>query len=253
MQIGETFQWLGYSLDTGNLLWGPTTTVFPTGYQYFGSGLGIGQCAVNAYGNIYVQGYGGEVWCYSTATGNLLWRFGSGGPGNSTDDGINSPWGLLPTMISAIADGKVYVYSQQHGNGAQSPYYKGEMIWVLNATTGQQIWSMPFQGPNSGGPGYPEGSIADGEYVNQNMYDNQIYAFGQGPSATTVTAPQTAIYRRAESSVARNSLGRFRRYKAESTSSKLPIWCSSSIRSKRERMDAISSTCKNHAPPTSLE
>lgn len=193
MQIGETFQWLGYSLDTGNLLWGPTTTAFNSGYQYFGSGLGIGQCAVNAYGNIYVQGYGGEIWAYSTATGNLLWQFGNGGVGNSTDDGINSPWGLLPTMISAIADGKVYVYSQQHGNGAQSPYYKGEMIWVLNATTGQQLWSITFQGPNSGGPGYPEGSVADGEYVNQNMYDNQIYAFGQGPSATTVIAPQTAI------------------------------------------------------------
>jgi hypothetical protein len=96
-------------------------------------------------------------------------------------------------MISAIADGKVYVYSQQHGNGAQSPYYKGERIWVLNATTGQQIWTTLFQGPNDGGPGYPEGSVADGEYVNQNMYDNQIYAFGQGPSATTVSAPQTAI------------------------------------------------------------
>ncbi len=193
MQIGESFQWLGYNLDTGALLWGPTTTQFQTGYQYFGSGLGIGQCAVNAYGNIYVQGYGGEIWCYSTATGNLLWQFGNGGPGNSTDDGLNSPWGLLPTMISAIADGKIYAYSQQHGNGAQSPYYKGEKIWVLNATTGKQLWTISFQGPNSGGPGYPEGSVADGEYVNQNMYDNQIYAFGQGPSATTISAPQIAV------------------------------------------------------------
>jgi hypothetical protein len=192
MQIGETFQWLGYSLDTGNLLWGPTTVSIPNGFQYFGSGLGIGQCAVSAYSKIYVQGYGGEIWCYDISNGNLLWQFGNGGSGNSTNDGINSPWGLLPTMISGIADGKVYVYSQQHGNGAQSPYYKGEMIWVLNATTGQQIWSIPFQGPNDGGPGYPEGSIADGEYVNQNMYDNQIYAFGQGPSATTVTAPNVA-------------------------------------------------------------
>jgi outer membrane protein assembly factor BamB len=193
MQIGETFQWLGYSLDTGNLLWGPTTTAFNSGYQYFGGGLGIQQIAVGAYGNIYVQGYGGEIYCYNTATGNLLWQFGNGGEGNSTYDGINSPWGLLPTMISSIADGKVYVYSQQHGNGAQSPYYKGEMIWVLNATTGKQIWSITFQGPNSGGPGYPEGSVADGEYVNQNMYDNQIYAFGQGPSQTTVTAPNVGV------------------------------------------------------------
>jgi hypothetical protein len=193
MQIGETFQWLGYSMDTGNLLWGPTTTAFQGAYQYFGSGLGIGQCAVQAYGNIYVQGYRGEIWCYNDANGQLLWQWGNGGtPGNSTNDGLNSPWGLLPTMISSIADGNVYLYSQQHGNGAQSPYYKGESIWVLNATTGQQLWTIAFQGPNDGGPGYPEGSVADGEYVNQNMYDNQIYAFGQGPSATTVAAPQSA-------------------------------------------------------------
>jgi outer membrane protein assembly factor BamB len=193
MMIGETMEWVGYSVDTGSQLWGPTTTPFPDGYQYFGSGLGIGQNAIDAYGKIYVQGYGGEVWCYDTSNGNLLWQFGNGGEGNSTSDGINSPWGLLPTMVTAVADGKVYVYSQQHGNGAQSPYYKGEMIWVLNATTGQQIWSIPFQGPNSGGPGYPEGLIADGEFVEQNMYDNQIYAFGQGPTATTVTAPQVGV------------------------------------------------------------
>src|SRR5665647_673890 len=96
-------------------------------------------------------------------------------------------------MISAIADGKVYVYSQQHGNGAQSPYYKGERIWVLNATTGQQIWTTLFQGENNGGAGYPHGAVADGEYVNYNMYDNQIYAFGQGPSQTTVTAPNVGV------------------------------------------------------------
>ncbi len=189
MQICETMQWIGYSLDTGAQLWGPTTTSFPDGYQYFGSGLGAGQNAIDAYGKIYVQGYGGEIWCYDTSNGNLLWQFGNGGSGNSTNDGINSPWGLLPTMVTAVADGKVYAYTTQHGNGAQSPYYVNEMEYCLNATTGQQIWSMLGQSPNSGGPGYPENIIADGEMVYQNMYDNQIYAVGQGPSQTTVTAP----------------------------------------------------------------
>jgi outer membrane protein assembly factor BamB len=193
MMIGETLEWLGYSLDTGTLLWGPTTTVFNQGYQFFGSGLGIGQNAANAYGNIYVTGYGGEVWCYNTANGNLLWQFGNGGEGNTTNDGINSPWGLLPTLISCIADGKVYVYTNQHGNGAQSPYYKGEMLYCLNATTGNEIWSEEFQGGDNGGPGYPVGLVASGEYVNYNMYDNQVYAFGQGPSKTTVTAPDLGV------------------------------------------------------------
>ena len=65
-------EWYGYSLATGTLLWGPTTTAFPDGYQYFGSGRGVGQCCTAAYGNIYVQGYGGEIWCYDTANGNLI-------------------------------------------------------------------------------------------------------------------------------------------------------------------------------------
>ncbi|MGA2680698.1 MAG: PQQ-binding-like beta-propeller repeat protein [Candidatus Bathyarchaeia archaeon] len=193
MMIGETMEWLGYSLDTGTLLWGPTTTVFSQGYQYFGSGLGIGQNAADAYGKIYVEGYGGEIWCYDTSNGNLLWQFGNGGPGNSTNDGLNSPWGLLPTLLSCIADGKVYFDTNQHGNGAQSPYYKGETLYCVNATTGKLIWQEQFQGGDNGGPGYPIGVVASGEYVNYNMYDNQVYAFGQGPSKTTVTAPEIGV------------------------------------------------------------
>jgi len=193
MQIGETMQWLGYDLHNGNLLWGPTNTVFVSQYQYFGSGLGIGQDAIDAYGQIYVQGYGGCVYCYNTANGNLVWTFGNGGEDNTTNDGVNSPWGLLPTMVTDVAAGMVYVYTTQHGNGAQSPYYKNEQIYCLNCTTGKLIWGMLSQCPNDGGPGYPEDIVADGVLVYYNMYDNQIYAVGQGPSATTVNAPDIGV------------------------------------------------------------
>ncbi len=192
LECSETMQYQGFSLDTGNPVWGPTTTVFPNDYQFFGSGLGSGQSGIVAYGNIYVQGYGGCVWAYDLSNGNLLWTFGNGGPGNSTNNGINSPWGLMPTMVTAVADGKVYAYTTQHGNGAQSPYYVNERIYCLNATTGEQIWSMLGYCPNNGGPGYPENIVADGTLVYYNMYDNQIYAVAKGPSATTVTAPNVA-------------------------------------------------------------
>ena len=36
MQCSETFQWMGYSIYTGKLLWGPTTNSFYSDYQYFG-------------------------------------------------------------------------------------------------------------------------------------------------------------------------------------------------------------------------
>jgi hypothetical protein len=192
IECGETFEWYGYNLLTGAYLWGPTTTNFAQDeYQYFGSGGGIGQDACDAYGNIYVQGYGGVIYCYDTANGHLLWTFGNGpaGSNNSTDNGINSPWGLMPIFLAGICDGQVYVYTNQHGNGAQSPYYLNEMIYDLNATTGQQIWSMLGMPCSAGGGGTPTPAFADGEMVYYNYYDNQIYALGMGPSQTTVNAP----------------------------------------------------------------
>jgi hypothetical protein len=193
MHTVETFQWQGYSLDTGNLVWGPTTTDQPYAYQFFGGGEGGGQRAVDAYGNIYVQGYGGIVRCYDTSDGNLLWTFGNGGEGNSTNDGLNSPWGLLPVFIAAVADGKVYAFTNQHGNGAQSPYYIGESIYCLNATTGEQIWTMMGMPGQNGGRGTSTSVLADGFFAYYNYYDNQIYSVGMGPSQTTVTAPNVGI------------------------------------------------------------
>jgi hypothetical protein len=188
----ETFQWQGYSLDTGQLVWGPTTTDQPYAYQYFGGGEGGGQRAVAAYGNIYVQGYGGVVRAYDTSNGDLLWTFGNGGEGNSTNDGLNSPWGLLPVFIAAVAEGKVYAFTNQHGNGAQSPYYIGEMIYCLNATTGEQIWSMMGMAGQNGGRGTSTSVLADGFFAFYNYYDNQVYSVGKGPSQTTVSAPNLA-------------------------------------------------------------
>jgi len=119
----------------------------------------------------------------------IYWTFGNGGAGNSTNDGLNSPWGLLPIFIAGIQDGKVYAFTNQHGNGAQSPYYKNEMIYCLNATTGQQIWSMMGMAGQNGGAGASTSLLADGFLAYYNYYDNQIYSVGMGPSQLTVTAP----------------------------------------------------------------
>jgi hypothetical protein len=194
IECGETFEWYGYSLATGQQLWGPTTTNFAQDeYQFFGSGMGIAQCAVDAYGNIYVQGYGGVVYCYDTANGHLLWQFGNGGAGNTTNNGINSPWGLMPIFIAGVCDGQVYAYTNQHGNGAQSPYYPNEMVYDLNATTGKEIWGMLGMPCSAGGGGTPTPAFADGEMVYYNYYDNQLYAIGQGPSQTTINAPDIGV------------------------------------------------------------
>ena len=190
--IDETGQFTGYSLSTGNKLW-TTNFEYANNAQFFSTASGSGMRPVTAYGHLYVAGYGGEIFSFDTTNGNILWRFGAGGEGNTTEAGLNTPWGLLPTNINVIADGYLIASSFEHGNGALSPYYRGERIWELNATTGEQIWTIQFQTPNDGGPGYPIGALADAQFIEYNYYDNQLYNFGQGPSQTTVNAPSVGV------------------------------------------------------------
>jgi len=179
MTDAENMQWLGYSLDDGTLLWGPTTTEIRA-MQFFSSGSGAGQRAVTAYGKIYVQGFGGEIFCYDTADGTLLWKF------NNTDSGIDTSWGLMPIFIAAVADGKVYAFNNEHS--PNSPLYNGYSIYCINATTGAEIYKMLSWSGQVGGTGTSTALLADGYLVYYNYYDNQIYAVGKGPSDTSLTA-----------------------------------------------------------------
>ncbi len=183
MTDAETMQWLGYSLDNGNALWGPTQTEIRA-MQYFSGGYGPNQIAITAYGNIYTQGYGGEIFCYDTKDGSLLWKF------NNTNSGADTSWGLMPIFISAIADGKVYAFNNEHS--PNSPLYNGYSIYCINATTGEEIYKMLSWEGQTGGGGQSTAVLADGSLVYYNYYDNQLYCIGKGASQTTVSAPSIA-------------------------------------------------------------
>jgi hypothetical protein len=180
----ETMQWLGYNLDTGDLLWGPTNVSFRA-YQYYGSGEGGGQRGVLAYGNLYVQGFGGEIFCFSAKNGSLLWRF------NDTNSGLDTPWGLRPIFLSAIADGKVYAFNNEHS--PNTPLYQGEKVYCIDALTGKELWSMSGWAGQTGGQGRSTSVLADGFLCYYNYYDGQIYCVGKGPSATTIQAPMASV------------------------------------------------------------
>jgi hypothetical protein len=180
MENGETQQWVGYSLENGNLLWGPTTTEFRD-MQFFGSGEGMGQRGATAYGNLYVQGFGGELFCYSMKDGTLLWKYASSSP-----SGLETPWGIRPIFIAAIADGKVYAFNNEHS--PNSPYYKNNKIMCLDAYNGTEIYSMLSWAGQSGGVGASTSILADGFLTYYNYYDNQVYVVGKGPSSTAVSA-----------------------------------------------------------------
>ena len=180
----ETMDWYGYSVDTGEQLWGPSTGV-ENDFSYYGGGRGGGQLGFVAYGNLYTQGFGGELICYSMTTGNVMWRYAN------TNSGDETVWGNYPIFVAAIADGKVYAFNNEHS--PNYPLYKGERVRCIDAFTGEEKWSMLGWAGQAGGPGTSTGILADGTLVYYNYYDNQLYAVGKGPSAVTVDAPLTAV------------------------------------------------------------
>jgi hypothetical protein len=180
----ETMEWLGYSVDTGELAWGPVKGA-ENAFTYYGSGRGGGQLGFTAYGNLYTQGFGGEIVAFSMADGKVLWKY------NNTNSGDETVWGNYPIFISAIADGKVYAFNNEHS--PNYPLYKGERVRCINASTGAELWTVLGWAGQSGGPGTSTSILADGFLVYYNYYDNQIYSIGKGPSQTTVEAPLQGI------------------------------------------------------------
>jgi len=182
----ETQQYVGYSLDTGTKLWGPT--VAQDMLDYYGSPASGSLSNCFAYGKMYSAAYAGVVYCYDTATGKILWTYGNGGPGNSTNSGLETPFGRYPTFVNAIGNGVVYLVTTEHT--IETPIFKGSLQRAINATTGAEIWTV------SGYTGeFMEFSYAAADGYNTwfNGYDDQVYVVGRGPSATTVEAPLTSI------------------------------------------------------------
>lgn len=187
----ETMNWNGYNLDSGDKLWGPVENLRP--FDTFSGSVTTENTGSHhiAYGNLYVSGYGGLLYCINAKTGEREWTYGgNGGPGNNTFSGLASPWGYWPIFIGAIAEGKIYLFTNEHS--PNTPQYKGALIRVLNATTGQEIWTLTGWG-EGGSFMSNNGAIADGFYAYLNTYDMQIYSVGKGPSAMTVTAPEIGV------------------------------------------------------------
>jgi len=177
----EPEQFVGYSLTTGQQIWGPTSPM--VAMQYYELGYGI--IGAIAYGNLYIDNMGGICYCFDDSTGALKWTYGNGGPGNSTMS-LSSVYGEYPTYVGPIGgNGVVYLMSNEHT--ITDPIYKGAEARAINATTGQEIWTLSCYGSMA------TPAIADGYASFLNGYDMQIYTVGRGPSATTVTAPDAGL------------------------------------------------------------
>jgi hypothetical protein len=177
-KMKETNQWVGYSLRTGDKLWGPVGD--QPALDYYGNPGHERVFAFICYGNVYVSGYGGIIYCYDEMTGDLVWSYGNGGEGNSTNSGFEAP-GHYPVSINAIADGIIYTVTTEHT--VQTPIYKGALARAINATDGTEIWTLSSYTGEFNEMNY---ALADGYATWFNGYDNRVYSVGRGPSATTV-------------------------------------------------------------------
>jgi outer membrane protein assembly factor BamB len=175
----QTSQFVFYNLRTGEYI--KTSDPQPA-LDYYGS-TGPGTLSnVVAYGRVYSSAYSGILHCYDMATGDLLWTYGNGGEGNSTNSGFQVP-GPYPTFVNAIGNGVIYTVTTEHT--FETPIYKGALVRAINATDGTEIWTLSAATGEFGAESY---AIADGYSNFFNSYDQQIYTLGRGPSATTVQA-----------------------------------------------------------------
>ncbi len=165
----------GIDLLTGAVLFNDTVTTYP-----WGSFWSYSKAA--AYGMVYYPTYTGYVWAINATTGAIEWKGGYNPVGYETPYG----WETFFSQIM-VANGKVYASNNEHSEAP--PYYQGDQLWCLNATTGATIWNIAFWSPNYD----MQPIIADGLLIATNYYDGRQYCFGMGPSATTVTAPNLGV------------------------------------------------------------
>jgi outer membrane protein assembly factor BamB len=166
----------GYNLLTGTQVWGPEA--LPNADSW--DSLGMSQIVAN--GTIYIWGLGGDVYAINIATGTINWHY------QTPSGGTESPYSVEPLWPSVgravIAGGILFV---PEGHEFAPPLFHGAQQLALNITNGQVIWNITAMNVNG------VKAVADGILTALNAYDNQIYAYGQGPSATAVYAPQVGV------------------------------------------------------------
>jgi outer membrane protein assembly factor BamB len=168
--------WTCWDGRTGKLLWTSDQTAYPWGawWPYNVASADINETT----GAIITSTYEG-VYAINWADGKILWHYT-----DVNNVPFEDPYDATPFFTGVkIADGKVFAY-----NGEHTPSYPRNREWSLyciNLTTGDLVWKIK-------NPMVP-GAIADGYLTASNPYDANMYVFGRGQSATTVTAPDVAV------------------------------------------------------------
>jgi hypothetical protein len=168
-------QWLSWDIRSGTLKWITEPLTDPWGYYAQANSI------MEAYGYLVSSSFDGIVHGYNLTTGKEEWSWSVGPTGFLTPYGHQTFYDGI-----TVADGKAVVLPNEHGSGVE-PLHQDLRINVLDVrdNPGTKVWDILgyFDHPY----------LSDGMMFSHNNYDNLIYAFGKGPSATTVTAPNAGV------------------------------------------------------------
>ena len=172
----ETRQSYGFDLTTGNYKW-------TTDSEHYLNIYGAGKRFYN--GMLYSTGMAGVVYCYNLATGKTIWTYETADP-YQAEVLWSDNW---PETLRFASGDKLYLIHSEHS--ANQPLPRGAPAVCLNATSGDVIWRVNGLLRKTDWGGGP--IIGDSVIAMYNTYDQQVYALGKGPSATTVEAPLSSI------------------------------------------------------------
>ncbi|MCW3996832.1 MAG: PQQ-binding-like beta-propeller repeat protein [Candidatus Bathyarchaeota archaeon] len=173
-----------YDLKTGNQLW-----TYQLDNQFAFQGM-----SVTAHdGKVFTLGSMGEMHCFDARTGESLWNWTAPLQGNLETQGLTyTPLSLCFFIDDAVTGRNlVYLHGSTGWAGETSPIRRDGAIFCLDIDTGELIWRLMAY-PNTANNALSKVIISDSRILFLDNHDNQIYCIGRGPSATTVSAPQTA-------------------------------------------------------------
>ncbi|MBN1245554.1 PQQ-binding-like beta-propeller repeat protein [Candidatus Bathyarchaeota archaeon] len=162
-----------YDMKTAEKLWqgDPTTERQLSYYGY----------QTLFYDDMIITGgtHSGVNTAYEARTGEVRWQY------TAVGEGTDSPYGNDLSRGFYVADGKLFTSVSEHS--PSSPLWRTPGLKCLNITTGEVLWKILFWASGI--------KFADGILTAWNLYDGQTYAFGKGPSATTVMAsPDVSVH-----------------------------------------------------------
>ena len=170
-----------FNIRTGQKVWTSTLDT-PSGITNTFDTFGFKAAPVN--GTLLLFGLGGDIWAYNGKTGQEMWYT------NTTsligDSGIETPYGTWPLWVFSSQAYTPEVAYLAIGHEYNPPLFHGGQLLAINMTDGSLAWGEL-------GAYIRSVAIANGVLLSLNAYDNQIYAFGKGPTKITVNAPDLGV------------------------------------------------------------